>query len=79
MDHLSKKLLTEFSTNEVINDAQFLQNELMIAVAQQKWTYVYDNKGIELHCLKKMNNVIKLQYLPFHFLMTSLNKHRKYK
>ena len=50
---------------------------MMIACAQKKWTYIYDSQGTELHCLKQMNNVNKLHYLPFHFLMTSINSHGK--
>merc|ERR1711892_9144 len=80
MDHLTKKLLCEFSTQEQITDGIFMQNEKMLALAQRKWTYVYDNKGIELHCLKQFNNVTKLHYLPHHFLLTSINqtKHLQY-
>ena len=74
MDHLTKKLLCEFSTNEMITDGIFLQNEKMMAMAQKKWTYVYDNTGMELHCLKQFNNVTKLHYLPHHFLLTSINQ-----
>jgi len=75
IDHLAKKPLCEFSTNEIITDSIFLKNEMMIACAQKKWTYIYDSQGTELHCLKQMNNVNKLHYLPFHFLMTSINSH----
>ena len=78
MDHLTKKLLCEFSTNEMITDGIFLQNEKMIAMAQKKWTYVYDNTGMELHCLKQFNNVTKLHYLPHHFLLTSVNQTSKF-
>jgi len=73
IDHLTKQPKAEFSTNEVVTDAIFLQNEKMMAVAQKKWTYVYDNQGIELHCLKTMNNVNRLTYLPHHFLLSAIN------
>jgi len=41
-------------------------------VAQQKYTYVYDNRGTEIHCLKDHTEVHKLDFLKDHFLLTSI-------
>lgn len=61
------------TTRQRINDITYLHNESLFAVAQTKYTYIYDNNGIEIHCLKRFDNVLKLQYLPYHFLLSSIN------
>jgi U3 small nucleolar RNA-associated protein 7 len=49
LDWKEKSLVTEFSVNERIRDVQFMQDEKLFAVAQKKYTYIYDNNGLEIH------------------------------
>jgi U3 small nucleolar RNA-associated protein 7 len=46
-----------------------MMDDSMYAVAQSPMTYVYSEKGVEIHCCKDFFRVDYLTYLPFHFLL----------
>eukprot|EP01132_Coremiostelium_polycephalum_P004094 gene4094-5122_t len=65
------KKFTERHLHKPIRDACFLHNETMFALAQKKYTYIYSNQGVELHCLREHMDPKFLQFLPYHFLLVS--------
>ena len=67
----TKNLRFEQNFNEMIYDATWLQNETMFAVAQKKYTFIYDHHGAELHRLKKHTDVRHLEYLRHHYLLAT--------
>uniref|UniRef100_A0A1D1YRM5 Putative U3 small nucleolar RNA-associated protein 7 n=1 Tax=Anthurium amnicola TaxID=1678845 RepID=A0A1D1YRM5_9ARAE len=74
LDILTMDLIREFSVRETVRDVVFLQDEQTYAVAQKKYVYIYNEFGIENHCLKEHEAALKLQYLDKHFLLASVNK-----
>ncbi|KAI0147109.1 WD40-repeat-containing domain protein [Xylariaceae sp. FL1272] len=80
MDWRRGKLNCEFQVNETVRDVRWLHSNQYMAVAQKKNVYIYDHHGVELHCLNQHREVSHLEFLPFHFLLTTLgaNGHLKY-
>ncbi|MES1920073.1 putative U3 small nucleolar RNA-associated protein 7, variant 2 [Bonamia ostreae] len=68
------RIKTELQLEERINDVCTLFDDSLFAVAQKKHLYMYDNNGIEIHCIRKHKFVHKLTYLPYHFLLCSIGK-----
>ena len=71
MDWRDGKLGCEIQLQETVRDATWLHNNLSFAVAQKKYTYIYDSAGVELHRLDKHIEVRYMEFLPFHFLPPS--------
>ncbi|KAF6834359.1 small nucleolar ribonucleoprotein complex subunit [Colletotrichum plurivorum] len=63
------KLGCEIQLGETIRDARWLHNNQFFAVAQKKYVYIYDQDGVEIHCLRKHTEVTHMEFLPYHFLL----------
>ena len=72
MDWRNQQLHCELQLRETVKDVVWLHNETMFAVAQKKYTYIYDKTGLELHCLRDHIEANRLQFLPYHFLLASV-------
>lgn len=72
MEWGSGKLKTELFVNESCRDVSFLHNETLFAVAQKKYVFIYDSKGVEIHKLKHHIEPMRLDFLPYHLLLVSV-------
>lgn len=74
MDWKKSRLMMEFQVRETTRDVKFLHNETFFAVAQKKYVFIYDRRGVELHCMRDHIQPLKLEFLPHHFLLASIDK-----
>lgn len=66
------RMIGETDVKERIKCVTFLHNEQFYAAAQDRYTYIYDKRGLEVHCLEDHAYVNKLTFLPRHFLLASI-------
>ncbi|CCK68741.1 Utp7p KNAG_0B02990 [Huiozyma naganishii CBS 8797] len=71
MDWRKGSLRAELNLNESCFGATYLQNEQYFAVAQKKYTFIYDHEGVELHRLHQHIEARHLQFLPYHYLLAT--------
>lgn len=73
-DWTTGKLSCEIQVRETVRDVRWLHNNTFFAAAQKKYTYIYDQNGIEIHRLKDHLEVQRMEFLPYHFLLATIGK-----
>lgn len=71
-DWKTGKLGCELQLGETVRDVTWLHDQTMFAVAQRRFTYVYDASGAEVYVLRKHVDPLALEFLPYHFLLASV-------
>lgn len=74
VDTQKQTIVSEINVKETIRDVHFLHSQAMYAVAQLKHTFIYDDTGMEIHCLRDHQHVTKMEYLKYHYLLTTINR-----
>lgn len=65
------EIVTELQLQQDVHDVTYLHNDTLFAAAQRQHVYIYDKNGIEIHCMKRHDRPLKLDFLPYHYLLVS--------
>ncbi|KAE9384935.1 WD40 repeat-like protein, partial [Gymnopus androsaceus JB14] len=71
-DTLTGAIHRELQLGETCRDVVFLQDHSFYAVAQQKYAFIYDRDGVEIHKLKAHISPSRLDFLPYYWLLASV-------
>ncbi|KAG7663594.1 utp7 [[Candida] subhashii] len=71
IDWRTGQLDCELHLNETVHAVKYLHNDQYFAVAQKKYTFIYDKQGTELHRLNQHIESTLLDFLPYHFLLAT--------
>lgn len=71
IDWRTGKLDCELHLNETVHAVKYLHNDQYFAVAQKKYTFIYDKTGAEIHRMKQHVDSTLLEFLPYHFLLAT--------
>eukprot|EP00002_Diphylleia_rotans_P028784 TRINITY_DN5814_c0_g1_i2.p1 TRINITY_DN5814_c0_g1~~TRINITY_DN5814_c0_g1_i2.p1 ORF type:complete len:576 (+),score=109.77 TRINITY_DN5814_c0_g1_i2:75-1802(+) len=74
IDWTTASPVVEYDVQDTAYDIKFLLNYKMHAVAQSKYTYIYDHTGAEVHCLRDHVQPRSLEFLPYHMLLVSASQ-----
>ena len=74
IDVLRRTEQCEMHVEETVRDVCALHNHTLFAVAQNKYVYVYDSKGVEIHVLRKHIQPTRLSFLHRHYLLASVGR-----
>ncbi|KAK6825653.1 hypothetical protein PG987_013147 [Apiospora arundinis] len=72
MDWRQGKLGCEINLQEKVRAVKYLHNTNYFSVSQKNQVYIYDSHGVELHCLRNLQEVSHMEFLPYHYLLTTL-------
>ncbi|KAH9823129.1 NUC141 domain-containing protein [Melampsora americana] len=73
LDWKSSKLMTDFNVHETTRSIRWLHNQSFFAVAQRRYVFIYDgHQGTELHQLRGHLEVTQMEFLPYHFLLSTI-------